>query len=152
MILDESGRSVTDNNGGLTDCWDLAQGDWVRDSDGYAKCSVDFKDKDNHQSQRWHGEDFYRFMEPAGVRLPESAPEEYHCGTFAPGWLNGTHPTKNGVEVKGTVCFGGNEGDYPKQCKSNREISITECLGFYVYYLPNAWGRYCGAPNRTITF
>ena len=87
-------------------------------------------------------------MEPAGTQLPEYAPGSYHCGTVGTGWLNGSHPERSGEEVVRKVCIDvdrGNEYD----CLFDRNIKITNCKGYYVYFLPEFYnGRYCGAnPN-----
>ena len=102
-------------------------------------------------SAQWKGEGYYRLMKPAGVQLPEYAPGRYHCGTFYPGWLNGKHPNRSGEEVERTVCVDTdrvNEYD----CRWNKSITVTNCKGYYVYFLSElvgfGGGRYCGAnPN-----
>lgn len=44
----------------------------------------------NNFSDTW-----YRFEHDAGNRLVERPVEPWHCGTEAPIWMNGTHPTGN---------------------------------------------------------
>ena len=41
----------------------------------------------------------------AGTRMPEYQINIYHCGTTFSGWLNGKHPTENGLIVDRQVCF-----------------------------------------------
>ena len=41
----------------------------------------------------------------AGTRMPEHQINIYHCGTTFSGWLNGKHPTENGLIVDRQVCF-----------------------------------------------
>ena len=36
---------------------------------------------------------WYRFQGAAGDRMADKCVPQFHCGTDAPGWLNGTHPT-----------------------------------------------------------
>ena len=79
---------------------------------------------------------------PAGTRIPESSPGRYHCGTSATGWLSGTHPTSTAESVDVKFCFESN-GDY---CDYSTNGKITNCGGFFVYYLENTPDcplRYC---------
>ena len=39
---------------------------------------------------------WYRFLSPAGTRLPETPPGGWHCSAHSAGWLNGTHPEQPG--------------------------------------------------------
>ena len=43
---------------------------------------------DNYIEEAW-----YRFTGAAGSKMPESSPNKNMCGTHAPGWLNGQHPS-----------------------------------------------------------
>jgi len=86
---------------------------------------------------------WYRFTGAAGTRMPTSCVPKHYCGTHAPGWLSGSHPTKIGETVNAKVCFhwSGN------CCNWNANIQIKRCNGFYVYRLartPVCWLRYCG--------
>ena len=89
-------------------------------------------------------------MEPAGIQLAEYAPGDYHCGTENTGWLNGQHPERYGEEVESSACVDADRGN-ERDCVWNVSITITNCKGYYVYFLPklNFYpGRYCGAnPN-----
>ena len=88
-------------------------------------------------------------MEPAGTQLPEYAPGSHHCGTWYTVWLNSSHPERSGEEVEGTACFDADRGNR-RICKWKESITITNCKGYYVYFLPEfrPYGRYCGAnPN-----
>ena len=40
---------------------------------------------------------YYRFLYPAGEKLPESAPGYMHCGTAGTGWLTEQHPVEVSV-------------------------------------------------------
>ena len=76
-------------------------------------------------SAQWKGEGYYRIIQPAGIQLAEYAPGDYHCGTGATGWLNGSHPERSGEEVVRKVCLDddrGNERDcyYDKKYKNNK--------------------------------
>ena len=75
--------------------------------------------------------------------MPTSCVAKHHCGTHAPGWVSGSHPTSVGQVVNAKVCFhwGSN------CCNWNANIKIKKCNGFYVYNLartPVCWLRYCG--------
>ena len=75
--------------------------------------------------------------------MPTSAVAINHCGTHAPGWMNGQHPNKNDGVVKRNVCFNWSG----KTCQWSIEISVRNCGAFYVYWLkktPNCYLRYCG--------
>ena len=75
--------------------------------------------------------------------MPTSCVPKHYCGTHAPGWLSGSHPTSVGQIVNGKVCFhwGGS------CCHWHANVQIKKCNGFYVYKLertPACWLRYCG--------
>ncbi|CAM4941199.1 unnamed protein product [Rotaria socialis] len=83
-----------------------------------------------------------RFVGTGGIIIPLQSPGENHCGAFLAGWLNGALPTIIGVPVSGEVCF----NVYGAVCQGINFVSIVNCDGFYVYFLPpmimcNA--RYC---------
>ena len=94
-------------------------------------------------SPMWKGNAYYRFEEPAGKRMPEVSPGENHCGTDSPGWLNGKHPTELGLEVEMEACF----DDNSDACNLRSKITVTQCNGFYVYFLVErgCYLRYCGS-------
>ena len=83
-------------------------------------------------SPNWKGSGYYRMNLPAGLYIPESNPGGNFCGTKFKCYLNGTHPEELFVEKN--VNFGRQEG------------SVTNCNGYYVYYLPDSASsscRYC---------
>ncbi|KAL9987886.1 hypothetical protein ACROYT_G002264 [Oculina patagonica] len=86
---------------------------------------------------------WYRFGGEAGSQMPESCVKERHCGTHAPGWLNGSHPTVADGAVKRKVCFHWSK----RCCRWSTVIEVRNCGGFYVYKLhrpPACTLRYCG--------
>ncbi|XP_044168082.1 fibropellin-1-like, partial [Acropora millepora] len=86
---------------------------------------------------------WYRFLGAAGTQMPTSCVPKHHCGTNAPGWLAGSHPTRLGQVVNARVCFHWGLNC----CQWNANIQIKRCNGFYVYKLvktPVCWLRYCG--------
>jgi len=92
-------------------------------------------------NQMWQGPGYYRFLEPAGTRMPEASPGDYHCGTIGPGWLNGKHPTELGLEVEMEACFHFGFDS----CFYRTDITVTYCDGFYVYFLVEVDTTYCPA-------
>ena len=85
---------------------------------------------------------WYRFFGRAGNRMPESAPPINHCGTNAPGWLNGKHPSEAQGSVRRQVCYHWNNNI----CLWSNEIQVTNCGHYFVYKLgptPDCILRYC---------
>ena len=110
-----------------------------------------YSDNDRYTSPDWKGGDqWYRFVPPAGLVIPESAVQMYHCGTEATGWLNDVHPQQEGESKEAEVCFSANRGGHPEyDCVYSKQIEITNCDNFFVYRLPEIevyyYRRYCGA-------
>ena len=87
---------------------------------------------------------WYRFQGAAGTRMPTSCPSRYRCGTNAPGWLNGGHPTVADGKVTRQVCFHWSSNC----CYWSTNIQVRNCGSFYVYYFsstPECYLRYCGS-------
>ena len=86
---------------------------------------------------------WYRFRGAAGTEMPTSCVGQNRCGTHAPGWLNGLHPSAADGIVRATVCF-----HWSNQCCLwSINIRVRNCSGFYVYELgptPGCHYRYCG--------
>ena len=86
---------------------------------------------------------WYRFEGRSGTRMPTSPVPTHHCGTHAPGWLSGQHPTKGDGVVSRKVCFNWNGNT----CRWSIYVSVRNCGAFYVYHLqrtPTCSLRYCG--------
>ena len=86
---------------------------------------------------------WYKFEGGAGDQMPNACVPTSRCGTHAPGWLNGVHPTMAEGAVSRKVCFhwSGN------CCKWSSSIRVRNCGNFYVYELPPTQYcnlRYCG--------
>ncbi|XP_031564719.1 uncharacterized protein LOC116300091 [Actinia tenebrosa] len=103
-------------------------------------------DNTNIDLSKW-----YRIQSPAGNQLPTTCVPQNRCGTQAPGWLNGAHPSIQDGIVKRTVCFHFN-GDC---CYQSTTVHIRKCFGYYVYKISGVRkalpGRYCienGRHNR----
>ncbi len=98
-------------------------------------------------SPAWKGEGWYRFQDPAGVKLANKPPGRYHCGTNASGWSNSTLPDKPGDSVAIKICFDFSENNGEGlECWSPRDSKVTNCGSHFVYYLVNlpCSFRYCG--------
>ena len=95
------------------------------------------------KSADWKGKSWYRFQFPAGTRIPEYVVPHIHCGTYATGWLNGTHPTEYGNVSEATVCF-----HYTKsKCQWTTQIQILNCGQYFLYQLqdaPECRMKFCG--------
>ncbi|KAK3754727.1 hypothetical protein QZH41_007046 [Actinostola sp. cb2023] len=91
---------------------------------------------------------WYRFTGSAGSQIATSCVPTYRCGTYAPGWMNGSHPTPAEGIVTRNVCY-----HWASQCcYLNNMIRVKNCGGFYVYELDQPPGcalRYCGS-NGTV--
>ena len=86
---------------------------------------------------------WYRMTGNSGDQIPEECVPMDHCGTHAPGWLNGKHPTVLEGEVTRKVCY----HSLHRCCKWKNYIRIRNCGGYYVYRLrqpPWCSMRYCG--------
>ena len=80
---------------------------------------------------------WYRFQGGAGKQMPDKCVPKQQCGTHAPGWLNGSHPSVADGAVQRKVCFHWSSGC----CQWSQDIRVRNCGGFYVYELPPT--RYC---------
>ncbi|KAM7451618.1 hypothetical protein ABFA07_000937 [Porites harrisoni] len=92
-------------------------------------------------------EGWYRFTGAAGDRMPTKCPAKNRCGTHAPGWLQGVHPTVAQGIVSRKVCYHWSSSC----CNWSNNIKVKNCGAFYVYELkrtPVCWLRYCGIPNE----
>jgi len=72
-----------------------------------------------------------RFTGSSGTLLASCAIDVDHCGTDAPGWYSGIHPSLAGQVTSGFVCF----NYFGNLCYWTNLILVTNCNGFYVYYL-----------------
>ncbi|EDO46575.1 predicted protein [Nematostella vectensis] len=95
-------------------------------------------DKNEFPGNLW-----YRFTGQAGNAMPTSCVLEKRCGTHAPGWMVGAHPTVAQGMVTRKVCY-----HWTKNCcRWSNYIKVRNCGAFYVYQLPKTpvcWLRYCG--------
>ncbi|CAF0818704.1 unnamed protein product [Didymodactylos carnosus] len=83
-----------------------------------------------------------RFLGNGGTKIPTSAPNITHCGTDAPGWLNGVYPSINGSTYSAQVCYYYSTNT----CFWSNLVQITNCYSFFVFQLiapPQCNLRYC---------
>ena len=112
----------TTNHRVLSDTWRKVSSERV-----WSKLRYDRKGHDGFQPG-WHV-----FAASIGGQMPETCPPIARCGTSAPGWLNGSHPTIVGQTSNQTVCF-----HWRKDCCNwQTTVEITHCGRFYVYNLPS---------------
>ena len=86
---------------------------------------------------------WYRFQGAAGDRMPDKCVLTFRCGTWYPGWLNGTHPTVAEGVVTRQVCYSRPESC----CDFSNIIKVMNCSSYYVYELQESLhplSRYCG--------
>ena len=86
---------------------------------------------------------WYRFQGAAGDQMPDKCVPINHCGTHAPGWLSGAHPTAAEGVVTRKVCYHWNDNC----CRWSNNIRVRNCGAFFVYELqkPRPCSlRYCG--------
>ncbi|XP_020609788.1 uncharacterized protein LOC110048345 isoform X2 [Orbicella faveolata] len=88
---------------------------------------------------------WYRFTGVSGnPKMPTNCPSKNRCGTHAPGWINGNHPSVADGEVTREVCY---HWSY-SCCRWRNYIKVKNCGAFYVYELqktPTCSLRYCVA-------
>ena len=109
----------------------LSEGDRAQGYKGIVKC-------DNSLTKAW-----YRFTGSAGNKMADTVVATHHCGTHAPGYLTGGHPTVAQGVVQRKVCFHWSNS----KCRWSSLIRVRSCGAFYIYELskpPACSLRYCG--------
>lgn len=91
----------------------------------------------------WYGygnllewQNWYLFvLQNTSVRMPDQCVQPYRCGTAAPLWLNGSHPSPDDGIVSRNVCISwlGN-CCYPKPGDPIPPILVKACPGNYTVY------------------
>lgn len=77
---------------------------------------------------------WYRFVSYVGGKMPDKQKvDEMRCGTVHPIWMKESHPTFNEGTVDRTACI--NFYDMMDGCFTSLKIKVTNCNGFFVYYL-----------------
>ena len=83
-----------------------------------------------------------RFTGSGGSLLASCPIAGSSCATDHPGWYSGLYPSTAGGISYGIVCYIYDDN----ACQDSNPILITNCNGFYVYYLnapPSCDERYC---------
>uniref|UniRef100_A0A8C7X427 UMOD/GP2/OIT3-like D8C domain-containing protein n=1 Tax=Oryzias sinensis TaxID=183150 RepID=A0A8C7X427_9TELE len=76
----------------------------------------------------WHR----MFLGGNSAQIPEACVPIYRCGTAAPSWINGTHPTQADGIVSRTGCGSWIQGC----CPYTTNVKVKLCYGsYYVYKL-----------------
>lgn len=91
---------------------------------------------DNGLASGW-----YKFKD--GNEMPTTCVDTFHCGTNAPIWMKGTHPTvaQGEVSASGCVNYGANAGSFGAPCcHLSIPIRVKNCGSFYVYHLTRTPG------------
>ena len=87
---------------------------------------------------------WYRFINEVGGKMPETKMTKYHCGTFAPIWMSGSHPAVADDIVSRTACI--NYNGMSNGCLA-LGIKVKNCNdSYFVYYLVKPLGcpmAYC---------
>ena len=123
----------------LTECSNYQEIDDSTRSRGYQSNSYKC---DNSMATKW-----YRFRGASGNGMPTSCVSTHRCGTHAPGWLDGNHPTVAQGIVSAKVCFHWSNNC----CRWSTYIRVRNCDGFFVYELkkpPVCHLRYCGNSGK----
>ena len=73
----------------------------------------------------------FAFVHRTSFQIPDSCQNPWTCGTQAPGWLQGGHPSlEDGVAMR-NVCFSWNGNC----CFTKVQAQVRLCYGFFVYKL-----------------
>ena len=91
-----------------------------------------------------NGDDWFRFVEPAGTKLPDISPPKKPfkegkkiCDTYAVAWIDGSHPNSSNTIVQRSICFSW----FKNKCMGTPlSIHIGKCSeengnAFYIYQL-----------------
>ncbi|KAL9961286.1 hypothetical protein ACROYT_G030197 [Oculina patagonica] len=94
------------------------------------------------------GTGWYRFQGDAGTKMPTTCPPTHRCGTDAPGWLNGAHPTMAEGLVTRQVCFHWESNCCYSSDSWSESIQVRNCSSYFIYFLSPTnvcQLRYCSA-------
>ena len=134
-------------------------------SDAWRKVRYGNGDQSAHcdNSGVFDGTKWFRFVEPAGTKLPPRPAQQFWkrtdttnnliCGTESAAWIDGVHPSFSDGIVSRRICFAwrgtevfGNrrwKWMYGGECNWNTKIKVAKCPGagedFYVYQLKTVY-------------
>ena len=77
------------------------------------------------------GPGWFRFQGDAGTKMTTTCVPYLRCGTDAPGWLNGAHPTVADGTVTRSVRFSWKSNC----CEWSINIQLRNCGNYFVYYI-----------------
>uniref|UniRef100_A0A3P9I0K5 UMOD/GP2/OIT3-like D8C domain-containing protein n=1 Tax=Oryzias latipes TaxID=8090 RepID=A0A3P9I0K5_ORYLA len=131
QIICSSGLDVFTING-IETCVDPCNNYAVLNDDWRSVGSTDNIYAHCDQNINWNV--WYRmFLGGNSAQIPETCVPEFRCGTSAPLWINGVHPTQSEGIVSRTVCnaWSGSCCYFP-----THTIKVKLCYGsYYVYKL-----------------
>ena len=125
---------------------DLNQADRAMGNADQSNVQCDGRAPDNILSPKW-----YRMTGDSGDQIPEICVPMRRCGTHAPGWLDGKHPSVKEGDVIRQVCYHWSDNC----CNWKNDINVRNCGDFYVYKLdkpPACSLRYCGNKQGKTNF
>ncbi len=85
---------------------------------------------------------WFNFTGPGGMILANCVVASNLCGAQSTGWYSGVYPSIPGQTINSNACFNWNGNS----CNWLTSIKITNCNGYYVFYLvppPVCNLRYC---------
>ena len=94
---------------------------------------------------------WYRFTSFVGGQMPTSFVGKNRCGTIAPIWMKGKHPSQQDGIVYRKACI--NFFDKGDGCFRSFTIRVRNCSTFYVYYLRPTYAcaiAYCAGKGMSI--
>lgn len=104
----------------------LDQRDRAMSFSGLSEEKCDGKDPDDISPIAW-----YRMMGETGDQIPEKCIPINRCGTRAPGWLNGKHPTVDeGIVNRKFVIIGTATAVIGKTTSRSETAVITLCISY----------------------
>ena len=99
---------------------------------------------------------WYRFVAPAGTRMPTEAPGYQRCNGFRTGWLSTAHPAAGDAPSAGTVCWQ-TSSSAAAECSYTTSVEVCACsydggaTTTYTYKLPrpnsSSYFVYCGTSD-----
>ena len=119
---------------------------WVQYCDATGRASgLRISNISSIASKMVYGNNWFRFIPPAGNRLSNIALGLYACNTALSGWMNGSNPRVVGQILERKVCFDG-----LNPCFKTQNIKVGRCQyhnnDFIVYQLrqpPSCNSAYC---------
>ena len=113
---------------------------WRQTSEHYSKTTAHCDNTGYPYNQHGFTPGWHSFSPTIGGAMPEKCTFQYYCGTYASGWLKGSHPNVIGQKISRTVCF-----SYSSNCcHEQTSVEVINCGQYYIYNLPNTPNCYNG--------